>query len=135
MVSGEGPTPLDAAAADLITLEKQFAQAIVKADVDALHNIVSDDWIIIGPEGKLTNKSEFLGVVRSGALVHSSMESDETRVRVYGDTATVTARVVTAGAYQGQAFMTRERSSDVFVRQHGHWKCVLTQLTTIAAPK
>jgi ketosteroid isomerase-like protein len=131
MVSGEGPAPLDAAAADLITLEKQFAQAIVKADVDALDNIVSDDWIIIGPEGKVINRPGFLDVVRSGALAHSSMESDETRVRVYGDTAIVTARVVTAGAYQGQAFTTHERSSDVFVRQQGHWKCVLTQLTPL----
>jgi ketosteroid isomerase-like protein len=107
---------------------------IVKADVDALDNIVSDDWII-GPDGKVINRPGFLDVVRSGALAHSSMESDETRVRVYGDTAIVTARVVTAGAYQGQAFTTQERSSDVFVRQQGHWKCVLTQLTTIAAPK
>ena len=135
MVSGEGPAPLDAAAVDLITLEKQFALAIVKADVDALDNIVSEDWIIIGPEGKVINKSGFLNVVRSGALSHSSMESDETRVRVYGDTAIVTARVVTAGAYQGQGFTTQERSTDVFIRQQGHWKCVLTQLTTIAAPK
>lgn len=135
MVSGEGPTPLDIVAADLITLEKQFAQAIVKADVDALDKLVSDDWIIIGPEGKVINKTGFLDVIRSGALAHSSMESDETRVRVYGDTAIVTARVVTSGAYRGQAFATQERSSDVFVRQQGHWKCVLTQLTTIAAAK
>ena len=135
MVSGEGPTPVDAEAEDLITLEGQFAQAIVKADVDALDNIVSDDWIIIGPEGRVISKSAFFEVTRSGALTHSSMESDETRVRLYGDTAIVTARVVTAGAYQGQAFTTRERSTDVFVRQHGHWKCVLTQLTTIAAAR
>ena len=128
MVSGQEPKIPDAAAADLITLEKQFAQAIVKADGDALDNILSDDWIIIGPEGRVINKAGFLDVVRSSTLAHSIMESDETRVRVYGDTAIVTARVVTAGAYRGQAFTTRERSSDVFVRQQGHWKCVLTQL-------
>jgi ketosteroid isomerase-like protein len=133
MVPGEGATPTDAAAADLIALEKQFAEAIIKADVDALNKIVSEDWIIIGPEGAVVSKSGFLVVVRSGALAHSSMESDEARVRVYGDTAIVTARVASAGAYQGQPFTTRERSTDVFVRQHGHWKCVLTQLTTIAA--
>ena len=96
---------------------------------------MSDDWIIIGPEGRAISKSTFFEVTRSGALTHSSMESDETRVRLYGDTAIVTARVVTAGAYQGQAFTTRERSTDVFVRQHGLWKCVLTQLTTIAAAR
>jgi ketosteroid isomerase-like protein len=59
------------------------------------------------------------------------MVSDETRVRVHGDTAIVTARVVATGAYQGRTFTTRERSTDVFAREQGLWKCVLTQLTTI----
>jgi ketosteroid isomerase-like protein len=135
MPSGEAAAPLDAAATDLITLERQFAQAIVESDVDALDKIVSDEWIVVGPEGKVIDKPGFLDVVRSGALAHSTMESDETRVRVYGDTGVVTARVVTAGTYRGQAFTNRERSSDVFVRQEGHWKCVLTQLTTIAPAK
>ena len=37
------------------------------------------------------------------------------------------------GAYQGQGFTTTERSTDVFMRVQGTWKCVLTQLTSIAA--
>ena len=130
MSSGE-PTSPDVEARELAALETRFAQALVKSDVDALDTLVSDDWIVIGPDGSITAKAAFLDVVRSGALTHATMESDETRVRAYGDTATVTARVVTSGAYRGQAFTTRERSTDVFVRTQGVWKCVLTQLTTI----
>lgn len=131
MTIGKGPGSLDAATADLIALEDQFARALVKGDVESLDSLVSDDWIIIGPEGRVINKSAFLDVVKSGALTHSTMELDEMRVRVYGDTATVTARAVTTGTYQGQAFTTQERSTDFFVRQQRQWKCVLTQLTTI----
>jgi ketosteroid isomerase-like protein len=133
MPSGERPTPLEADAAALAAVEERFARALAAGDADALDNIVVDDWIVIGPDGKIITRSAFLDVVRSGVLTHSVMESDETRLRVYGDAAIVTARVVTAGAYQGQAFTTTERATDVFVRDHDSWKCVLTQLTTIPA--
>jgi ketosteroid isomerase-like protein len=119
-------------AAELIALEQLFARTVVKGDAAALEKLVDDDWMIVGPEGNVITKPAFLDVVKSGALTHSTMELDETRVRVYGDTAIVTARAVTTGTYQGRPFTTRERSTDVFVRQHGHWKYVLTQLTTIA---
>ena len=131
MAIGDRPGTSDAATADLVALEKQFTQALIKGDVESLDRLVIDDWIIIGPEGRVINKSAFIDVVKSGALTHSTMEFDETRVRIYGDTAMVTARAVTTGTYQGQAFATRERSTDIFVRQQGQWRCVLTQLTTI----
>ncbi len=132
MATGDGPDTPHAAATELIALEQQFARMLSSGDVESLDRLVSDDWIIIGPEGRVINKSTFLDVVKSGALTHSKMDFDEMRVRVYGDTAIVTARAVTTGTYQGKAFATRERSTDVLVRQQGHWKWVLTQLTTIA---
>lgn len=131
MVTADGRTASDGDTADLIGLEKQFSQAIVKGDIEGLERLVSDDWIIVGPEGKVIERSVFFGVMKSGLLTHSTMESDEVRVRTYGNTGIVTARVVAVGSYQGQAFTTKERSTDVFVRRNGLWKCVLTQLTTI----
>jgi ketosteroid isomerase-like protein len=116
---------------DLIELERQFGQAIIRADSEALERIVSDDWILVGPEGKVIPKAVFVAVLKSGELTHSAMDLTEPRVRVYGDTAIVTGRVTAMGTYQGQSFNTIERSTDVFVRQQGHWKCVLTQLTSI----
>lgn len=131
--SGEMPTTSPSATgADLESVEKQFAEALANSDVGLLDRVTSDDWIIIGPEGRIITKAAFLDVIRSGALTHSTMESDEACTRIYGDSAIVTARVVTAGAYRGQAFTTTERATDIFVRDHGSWKCVLTQLTTIS---
>lgn len=116
---------------DLLTLERQFAKAVVNADLAMLDRLVSDDWVIIGPEGRVIPKAAFLAALNSGALTHSAMELDETRVRVYGDAAVVSGRAIATGTFQGQAFTTRERSTDVFVRQRDQWRCVLTQLTTI----
>jgi ketosteroid isomerase-like protein len=117
---------------ELTQLEKQFGQALIKSDTDALDRLVSDDWIVIGPDGKVIPKAAFVAVLKSGALTHSAMELDQIRVRVYGDSAVLTGRATAVGAFQGQAFTTTERSTDVFVREHGQWRCVLTQLTTMA---
>ena len=114
---------------DLLKLEVEFAEAIVKNDADAIERFVADDWVIIDPDGSIIDKAHFLGVIRSGALSHQMMESEDWRVRVYGDTALATGLTKTKGRFIGQDFNTRERATDVFVKVSGRWSCVLTQLT------
>ena len=114
---------------ELLKLEKEFAQAIVKNDPEAIARFVSDDWIIIDPDGGVVNKARFLELIKSGALTHDMMESEDFRVRIYGDSAVVTAVTRTKGKFMGQEFSTQERATDVFVTGDGRWQCVLTHLT------
>jgi ketosteroid isomerase-like protein len=117
---------------ELLELEREFAGAIVKNDPEAIGRVVTDDWIIIDADGGIVDKERFLGVMTSGALTHEMMESDEMRVRVYGDGAVVTALTQTKGKFMGQEFSTHERATDFFVKSGGQWRCVLTQLTRFA---
>jgi ketosteroid isomerase-like protein len=117
---------------ELIRVEKDWAQAIVQNDAAAIGRFMADDWTIVGSDGKVIDKATFLGLVKSGALTHDVMEADDITVRVYGDAAVVTARGVSGGKYCGQAFREVERVSDVYVRQDGPWRCVLTHLSRIA---
>ena len=116
---------------DLLKLEEDFAKAIVSNDADAVAQFVSDDWIIIDPDGGVIDKGRFLAVMRSGALTHEAMESTDVRLRAYGDTAVVTAVTSTKGKFMGQEFTSRERATDVFVKRDGRWQCVLTHLTRL----
>jgi len=116
----------------LLRLEKEFAEAVVKNDPEAIARFVADDWIIINADGGIVNKARFLGVVKSHDLTHEMMESDDIRVRVYGDSAVVTTLTRTKGKFMRQDFSTRERSTDFFVKVDGRWQCVLTQLTRFA---
>ena len=117
---------------ELLKLEKEFAQAVVRNDADAVAGFVAEDWIIIDPDGGIIDKARFLEVIRSGALSHESMESTDLKVRLYGNTALVTGLTTTKGKFAGQDFTSCERATDVFVRQAGRWQCVLTQLTRFA---
>jgi ketosteroid isomerase-like protein len=114
---------------ELLKLEKEFTEAIVKNDPEAIGRLVADDWIIIDPDGGIVERTRFFEVIKSGALTHDMMESEDLRVRVYGDSAVVTAVTRTKGKFMGQEFSTQERATDVFVKRDGRWQCVLTHLT------
>ena len=114
---------------ELLKVEDQFAEAIVKNDLDGIGRLVTDDWIIIDPDGGTVDRTRFLEVIKSGDLTHELMESDDLRVRVYGDSAVVTAITRAKGKFMGQEFSTQERATDVFVKREGRWRCVLTHLT------
>jgi ketosteroid isomerase-like protein len=85
----------------------------------------------LNPDGGIIDRAHFLGVIESGALTHEMMESDDTRVRIYGNTAIITALTTTKGKFSGQVFTTQERATDVFVKQNGRWLCALSQLTRL----
>jgi ketosteroid isomerase-like protein len=114
---------------ELLTLEKAFAEAIVQNDLEGIGGLVTDDWIVIGPDGEIVDRARFFEVIKSGALTHDMMESEDFRVRVYGDSAVVTGLTRTKGKFMGQEFSTQERATDVFVKRDGRWQCVLTHLT------
>lgn len=114
---------------EILKLEKEFGQAIIKNDAEAIGRFLADDWIIIDPDGGIIDKARFLDVIKSGALSHEAMDSDDSRVRFYGDTAVVTALTTTKGKFMGQEFTTQERATDVFVKENGRWQCVVSQLT------
>jgi ketosteroid isomerase-like protein len=118
---------------ELFEIERAFADAIVKNDLDGIGRLVAEDWIIIGPDGEIVDRPRFFDVIKSGALAHDVMESEDSRVRVYRDTAVVTATTRTKGKFMGQEFSTRERATDVFIKRDGRWQCVLTHLTRLAS--
>ena len=114
---------------ELLKLEKAFGEAIVKNDLESIGHFVTDDWIIIDPNGEIVDRARFFEVIKSGALTHETMESEDIRVRIYGDSAVVTAITSTKGKFMGHEFSTRERATDVFIKRDQRWQCVLTHLT------
>jgi ketosteroid isomerase-like protein len=116
---------------EILKLEKDFEQAIIRNDAAAVGRFLSDDWIIIDPDGGIIDKTRFLGVIKSGMLSHEAMDSTEVRVRVYGDAALVTALTTTKGKFMGEAFTSQERATDMLVKNDGGWQFVFSQLTRL----
>ncbi|MCI0550309.1 MAG: nuclear transport factor 2 family protein [Anaerolineae bacterium] len=113
-------------------LEKEWAQAIVSNDAGAIGHFMSDDWVIVGETG-VSERSDFLRLVESGDLTHEAMEGSVARVRAYDDVAVVISRGTNNGTFKGEPFSSDEWITDIYVKQEGRWRCVLTHLTPAKA--
>ena len=126
---------MDAPEQELVALAQDWNAAIVSNDADRIAAFMADDWVIVSWSG-VTTRDDFLSYVRSGALGHSRMEGvGEYRVRVYGDTAVLSVRVLSTAQYGGQDIDADEWTSDVFVRRDGRWRCTLTHITPVEPAK
>jgi len=114
---------------EVLGFAERWAEAIISNDAEAIGGFMSDDWVIVGENGT-TNKPDFLSWVASGDLTHETMQMvGEARIRIYGDTAVLTARVTNNGHYKNQPFSADEWTTDVFRQREGIWLCVLSHVT------
>ncbi|MEU1280897.1 nuclear transport factor 2 family protein [Streptomyces sp. NPDC005805] len=118
--------------AELRRLAEEWAAAIAGNDPARIAAFMADDWVIVSESG-VSTREQFLSVVRSGDLTHSAMDLvAPPRIRVYGDTAVLTGRVTNTAHYRGVRHDADEWTTDVFVRRHGRWQCVLSHITAAA---
>ena len=118
---------------EIIALAHDWDRAMVANDASAIGRFMADDWTIVGADGRISDKATFLALIRSGALKHDVMQTDDITVRVYGDAALLLARGISGGSWQGQPFREVERQSNLFVRQGAQWRCVLTHLSRLGS--
>ncbi len=102
---------------EILKLEKEFELAIVRNDPEAIGQVLADDRTIIDPDEGVIDKSRFLGVISSGKLGHQAMDSDDVRVRVYGEWACVNALTTTRVKFLGQEFAGQEPATGMFVKK------------------
>ena len=121
---------IEAEARQIIADGAEWAEAMIENDADRIGSFMADDWVIVSERG-VSEKEHFLSFVRSGRLTHSRFEmTSEPRVRIYGDTAVMTYRLVNTAHFDGQKFDADEWTTEVLVKRGGKWLCVLSHITT-----
>ena len=116
---------------ELIRIGADWAKAMVANDAEQIGSFMADDWVIVSDRG-ISTRQDFLSYVESGALTHSAFEmAGDARVKVYGDTAVMTIRVVNTAHFGGQQFDADEWATDVFVRQDEKWLCAHSHITAV----
>jgi ketosteroid isomerase-like protein len=113
--------------ADVLAVSAGWDAALIANDAPGFAGFVTTDWVYVG-SGGATSATEIIGSIASGRLVHHVMRTiGVPRVVVHGDAAIVTARKASSGTWDGLAYAADEWISEVFVRQGGRWRCVLSQ--------
>ena len=114
---------------EILDMERQAKEASLHRDADFTQRTLADDYVAISPLGQVTTKQDSLSVRKSGQLHYDTINVTDMVVRVYGDTAIVTARADVKGHQLGEDFSGPYRYTRVWVRRSGHWQTVSYQAT------
>ncbi len=127
------PRPFDSADQEtirqIVDMERQAKEASLRRDADFSLRTLAEDYVAITPLGQVTTKKETVSARRSGQLRYEAMNITDMVVRVYGDTAVVTARAEVRGHQLGEDFSGPYRYTRVWVHRNGQWQTVSYQAT------
>ena len=109
---------------ELIKLENEWGDALIKHDPAPIDKMLADDFIGTTPEGAVYTKAQLLESVKSSKEDIISMVDDEVKVHVYGDAAVISARNTVKMRVEGKETNFQERYTDTWVKRDGRWRCV-----------
>jgi len=105
-------------------LDKERIQAQIHADAAALDRIYADDFIGVGPSGRVRTKPQVISDFTSGDLRFQSITTDDVQVRVYGNAAVETGCSTMNGQDKGKTVPRDTRFTRVWIKQQGRWRLV-----------
>jgi ketosteroid isomerase-like protein len=108
-------------------LDTQYQEAVKNNDVGTMNHILADDFVLVTGSGKTYTKAQLLEEARSGRVHYQHQEDTEKTVRVWGDTAVVTAKLWEKGTESGKPLDYRLWFSDTYVRTTTGWRYVFGQ--------
>lgn len=95
-----------------------------------MDRILADDFVLVTGLGKTYSKADLLEEARSKRRVYERQEDSEQKVRVWGDTAVVTALLWAKGSEGGNKFDYKLWFSDTYVRTPAGWRYIFAQSST-----
>jgi ketosteroid isomerase-like protein len=114
---------------EIVDMERQAKEASLHRDADFVQRTLAEDYVAITPLGQVTTKQDTVSARKSGQLRYQAIDVTDMVVRVYGDTAVVTARADVKGHQLGEDFSGPYRYTRVWVRHNGRWQTVSYQAT------
>ena len=115
-------------------LDAEYQKAVEQNDTRTMARILADDFILVVGNGKVYTKDDLLKDAASGHTRYEHQVDSDRTVRVYGDTAVVTAKLWSKGLEDGRPVDYTLWFSDVYVRRPAGWSYVFGQ-ASLPLPK
>jgi ketosteroid isomerase-like protein len=114
-------------AATIAALDAEYQAAVKKNDAATMERILADDFVLVTGRGQTFSKADLLRDARNKTSVYEHQEELEQKVRVWGDTAVVTALLWIKGTSGDKPFERKLWFSDTYVRTSTGWRYVFGQ--------
>jgi len=122
-----GSEPSDRA--EVARLDVEYQAAVQRNDAEAMGRILHEGFTLVLGDGRTFNRNDLLESARTREVVYEiqAEKPGSQTVRVFGDTAVVTALLVLKGTNGGKSFERQLWFSDTYVRTPAGWKYVFGQ--------
>jgi ketosteroid isomerase-like protein len=123
--------------AAVAALDTAYQAAVERNDADAMGRILDNDFVLVVGNGRTYTRDELLAAARDRSTIyeHQVEDAGTQRVRVWGDTAVVTARLWLKGMSGDQPFERRLWFSDTYVRTASGWRYAFGQASLPLPPQ
>ncbi len=111
-------------------LDTEYQAAVQRNDADTMDRILAADFTLVTGLGKTYSKADLLNEARSGRIIYERQDDSEQTVRLWGETAVVTAKLRAKGTENGKPFDYTLWFSDTYVRTAAGWRYVFGQASS-----
>ena len=111
----------------LAALDTEYQEAVKNNDVATMDRILADDFVLVTGNGTAYTKADLLKEAAEQTVIYERQEDSDQMVRLWGDTAVVTALLWAKGTDRGEPFDYKVWFSDTYVRTARGWRYVFGQ--------
>jgi ketosteroid isomerase-like protein len=119
--------PLQDDAKVVAALDTRYQAAVKANDAATMDAILADDFTLVTGNGSAYTKADLLNGAKHKDAVYEHQEDTKQTVRLWGNTAVVTALLWEKGTSKGKAFDKKLWFSDTYVRTPAGWRYVFGQ--------
>lgn len=108
-------------------LDESYQAAVKANDVAGMDSVLAPNFVLVTGKGVTYTKADLIDAARQKRVTYEHQEDTRRTVRLYGNTAVVTALLWEKGRQASGAFDKKLWFSDVYVRTPAGWKYVFGQ--------
>jgi len=97
-------------------LDTRYQESVKNNDAATMDRILADNFVLVTGRGRTYSKADLLKEARSHSVSYEYQEDTNQTVRVWGQTAIVTALLRESGTENGKSFDYKLWFSDVYVK-------------------
>jgi ketosteroid isomerase-like protein len=117
------------AVAEVKALEQKLADLIVQGNWDEYSKFLASDYVRTIADGRSETRDQTMATLRSGEPKIVAMIPEDVEVRLYGDTAILTGKLIVTARQENKVRERHSRFTEVFIRRNGHWFLAASQTT------
>ena len=128
-------TPADDAKS-VADLDTQYQKAVKENDAKMMDRILLDDFVLVTGNGTVYGKADLLKSAREKEIIWEQQDEEPgtQKVRLWGDTAVVTAKLWLKYTREGKVVDRKLWFSDTYVRTPGGWRYAFGQSSLSLPP-